>query len=187
MTMRVLGISGPYRAGKSTAANHLHCRHGALLLSNSKLLIQILSVLEISPSRNTMRLLGESLFASFGKDVIARACINKIRQSEYKLVVVDGIRFPDEVKLYRSTYKNNFKLLFIDASSQTRYLRSLSANEPEKFDEKGYSISDFEALSCAVAESFINELKSMADCVVTNEEALQNLTCNIDCFVENNS
>lgn len=177
----IIGIAGLQRAGKTTVGTYLKIRRGALLLSNSQLLRALLQTLAIAVSRGTLASLGEALFGVFGRDVLARAHAVRIESDETPpLVVVDGLRFPEEVFYYRNRFGDAFRLMFVLASDDVRYARALAAGEPEKSDERTLTPEQFRELQSRITEAYANELQLAADAVVLNEGSIEMIHTTID-------
>ncbi|MCX8176447.1 MAG: AAA family ATPase [Candidatus Bathyarchaeota archaeon] len=57
-----------------------------------------------------------------GNDFLAKLTVEAIKKTENPLIIVDGIRTPSEVELFREKLKN-FKLIVIHASRENRFKR----------------------------------------------------------------
>lgn len=183
--MIVFGICGPQRAGKSTAAAHLETRWGACRFGNSALLRRILEVIGRAVTRPELTALGEALFHAFGRDVLAQAHIAAIRQRDIRpsVVVVDGIRFIEEVERYRSEFGSAFHLMFVDAPLDTRYVRARIANDPDKPGEAGLTRAEFIRLSHYLTESFVDRLQVAANVVIRNDGPVSEFLTQLDAVV----
>jgi dephospho-CoA kinase len=169
----IIGIVGPIRAGKTTTANYLVERYGYEIASNSDILKRILAGMEIIPSRANMAMLGNSIFEVLGNDVIAKYRLDRLSLGR---IVVDGIRYTDELKRYSA--HPGFKLLGLSADSLTRFERTRTSSEEVK--DLKISQSDFEQLTSSRSELDVPELLSRADQVIANLGSVEELKLRVD-------
>ena len=169
----VIGIVGPIRAGKTTTASYLVERYGYSLASNSDVLRHILSGMEITPTRKNLSMLGNSIFEVFGNDIIAKYRLDRLHLGR---IVVDGIRYKDELKYYSKN--SNFKLLGIEASADVRFERTLRGSE--EFKDVRISRNQFDLLAFSRSELNVPELLSMADVRIVNSGDIRQLQHDVD-------
>lgn len=115
--MKIIGITGPIGAGKTTIAKYLEENHGYKLLSFSTLLKKAAAELfsidlhhfydpdlknevnefwKLTP-RSILQVLGtECMRDNFGQDFWAKSMMQHINQSNYKAIVIDDVRFTQE-------------------------------------------------------------------------------------------
>lgn len=122
MERPILGLTGPKGSGKGTIAKYLERRYGASIVAFSDTLNEILELLAIEKTRVNQIDLALALRETFGKDVIGRAVAARIQTLPgRKLVIIDGIRYPEDIAHWRS--RQNFHLISVTADSKTRYER----------------------------------------------------------------
>ncbi len=66
-----------------------------------------------------------------GMDAVARMCIPAIRSSESNKIVIDGIRGIAEVKAFKKELNDQFKLIAIVSSPETRFNRVRNRNRSD--------------------------------------------------------
>jgi dephospho-CoA kinase len=99
MLPQIIGIVGSIRSGKSTVSKYLESRYGYRIASNSEVVKDISIKLGMEPTRANLSRVGDAVFSSIGNDAIARFRVNNKREFP---IVVDGIRYIEEVRAYRA-------------------------------------------------------------------------------------
>ena len=169
----VIGIVGPIRAGKTTTASYLVERYGYSLASNSDVLRRILGGMQIIPTRENLARLGNSIFEVFGNDVIAKYRLERL---DLGRIVVDGIRYSDELKYYLEN--SDFKLLGIEANADVRFERTLRGSE--EFKDVRICRDEFDLLALSRSELNVPQLLSMADELISNANDIKQLRKKVD-------
>lgn len=178
---RIIGIVGPVRAGKTTVSRYLSVEYGYRLASNSELLEAILKILCISPSRKNLGSLGNALFETFGNDVIARArraYLNEGKPVGKERLVVDGIRYIEEVEIYRS--EPSFRLVAVTADLQDRFRRACIS----KSKDGDITLQSFAGQKNDRSERQVPRLMSLADATLHNTGSKSDILLKVDCMVE---
>lgn len=127
MKKLVIGFVGSVASGKETAINHLKKKHKAVSFSLSdEVRSELASVGFERPSRETLQVTGNLLRKFYGKAVLAKRVGEKIKKTKVKLVLVDGIRYPDEAQFLKKI-KNCF-IISLDAKPRARFERLKKRN-----------------------------------------------------------
>jgi dephospho-CoA kinase len=176
---QVIGLTGNIGAGKTAVSDHLHRKYGADQLRFSQILMDVLDRLYLAKDRNNLQTLGEVVRKSFGSDVIVNAFKKDLEKSKSPVVVVDGIRYMDEVDMLRS-FDNSF-LLFMDAPARTRYERAVKRGEK---GESKISFDVFLKMEQRGTEKNLPKIKKAADYVIENDGSMDALLKRIDAIVE---
>ena len=180
MRSKIIGLVGAIRAGKTTASRHLTARHGYALASNSDVLKDIASGLDLSPSRENLRKVGDAIFKTLGNDIIAR-----YRLAHYsKPIVVDGIRYPEEIAIYRQ--ESSFVLLGLRARDDDRFQIAVALAADGGKDQL-LSPQQFADLSGVRSEENVPNLLLEADFVIDNCASISDLERAIDDIVMSRS
>lgn len=170
----VLGVIGERSSGKDTLSDYLVEKYGAFAISHSKILDEILDILDLPISRRNEIDLGMALRAPFGEGVIAQALRKRVLKETNEVIVIQSIRFPHEVENVRSL---NGHLIFIEAPLELRYNRA--RKRQEKADDK-ITFEQFQAMQQEPTEIGIAALKKDAKFVINNDGALEHLYQQID-------
>lgn len=169
----IIGIVGPIRAGKTTAAKYLVEQYGYISASNSDILKRILVGMRLAPTRINLASLGDAIFNVMGNDVIARYRLDNLGLGR---IVVDGIRYHDEIKRYSEV--SNFKILGITADPMIRFERTV--RESTEFKDIDISQAEFDLFSQSRSELSVPELVLKADAAICNFGSVEHLKCEID-------
>lgn len=176
MLPQIIGLVGPIRAGKTTISTYLAQRYGYRLASNSELLKAIAINLDINSDRSNLKRLGDAIFSVLGNETLARYRISK---SEEFPIIVDGIRYIEEIQTYRQI--SSFKLLGVTAENQQRYERTIALAHQGK--DSHLTLDAFNSLSIARSEESIPKLMQMADHIIKNDGSMKNLENSIELTV----
>jgi dephospho-CoA kinase len=170
----IIGIAGRIRSGKSTVARYLNEKYNAHHFENSLVLKMILESLGVDPTRENMYLVAKPLLSELGNDIIARARINEASKSQYPAYVVTGIRYPEEINLYKDCPR--FKLIYIECDNLTRSSR-ITGSEGKVKD--GTNIS-MEKIDLSPSERYQLELGNFADYTLDNNGSLEEVFVSVD-------
>jgi len=169
----IIGLVGPVRSGKTTAAKYLQEAYGYVYASNSDILFRILNKFDMVPSRENMGRLGDAIFSELGNEAIARY---RVASSGGENVVIDGIRYKEEVRFYRDN--SDFTLMAIISEDENRYDRVLGEGKGGK---DGFLCrEEFKALAEARSEVDVPDIIRGADVVIENNHNLKNFYNKID-------
>lgn len=170
----ILGIIGERSAGKDTLAHYLVDKYGAFAISHSRILDEILTILDLPISRRNEIDLGMALRAPFGEAVLAKALRKRVLAETNDLIVIQSIRFPHEVENVKNLGGH---IVFIEAPLQVRYNRAQKRGE--KTDDN-MSFEQFQTMQQEPTEVGIKDLKAQAEMVLHNDGDLQNFYQQID-------
>ena len=172
--MKVIGLAGRIGSGKTVAAKYLSERYRGKQKRFSKILMDILDILYLPNTRKNLQKLGYSLRKELGNDVIVNA-FKKNLETEKNLVIIDGIRYPNEVEMLRS-FKENI-LIYIYASSNIRYKRCKKRGDKDRPD---MSYEEFVRADSAETEKYLDNIMEDADYVIDNSGSIDKFYETID-------
>jgi dephospho-CoA kinase len=166
----IIGITGAFGSGKSTAAEIL-ANSGFTKISLVQFLEEELTKKgEKRITRKFLQDLGNEWRGKFGADILAKKALNLIRKGNLQKVAVEGFRNNLEVEEFKK--KGNFKLIGIVVNRKIRFERLKKLNRREKLTWELFNKLDNRDLG-------INEGKNglqVAICLALS-----------DIFIENNS
>jgi dephospho-CoA kinase len=139
-----------------------------------------LDFIAIEQNRDNLMALSTFLRQQYGEDILARAIAKSVIETTAKLVVVDGIRRPMDIKYLRPI--PGFVLVAIEASPEIRYQRSVTRNENPGDDQKTYE--EFLEDHHKETEAAIPEVMSQANYQLDNNGSLTALDEQIDKIME---
>jgi len=160
---RVIGLTGKIGSGKGVISDYLRENYKASVYRFSKILEDLLTRLYISIERKNLQNLGISIRDSLGKNVLVNTLKKDIENDNNKIIVIDGIRYPNEVKMLRS-FKNNL-LLYVDAPDRIRYERCKKRGQR---GESHITFKEFLRSESKETEKYIDKIKKQADFILDN-------------------
>lgn len=128
----VIGITGMPASGKSTAANYLKARSYPVVVMGDFIRNEA-KLRGMEPTAEGLGTLMIQLRKEKGPQVVAQWTIEEIKKLNSPVVVVDGVRSPEEVWAFRRAFPR-FWLLSLDTPHQVRFRRAL---ERERSDDAG--------------------------------------------------
>lgn len=168
----ILGFTGEKLAGKGTVAAYLADKYGAHIYRMSGILDDILRRLHLPIEREKQINLVLALREKFGEDILARTLQQDIVEDPYPLIVIDGIRMPQEVALFQQL--EGFMLVSIRAPLQVRFARR--QGRTEKQDEREMSFAEFKKIEEeSPTEKSIAQLCQQAQVQIVNRGNLAEL------------
>lgn len=171
----IIALSGKMGSGKTAASDFLHSRYGAKQMRFSQILMDVLTRLHVSASRDNLQKLGHALRTSVGESVVVDAFRKDLEAEDAEIIVVDGVRYPNEVELVRSFPESI--LLFLDAPQKVRYERCVKRGEK---GEASITFQEFAASENKATERHLDEIKKLADFVIENEGSIAQLEKRIE-------
>lgn len=136
----IIGITGAFGSGKSTAAEFLE-RLGFTKISLVQFLEEELKKRgEKKITRHLLQDLGNELRKKYGAGVLAQKALAKISDKAMQKVVVEGFRNSSEIEEFRK--QNNFKLIGVVVNRRIRFDRLKNLNRREKLNWKLFNELD---------------------------------------------
>ena len=158
----IVGISGAIAAGKTTAATALRER-GFAYARYSEVLADLLRGRGREVDRRALQEIGEEVHSVPGQRWLSEQLLARIPM-EAKLVVVDGLRFPDDHAFFAERYGPNFIHCHVQAPREARRDRYLSM---------GFSEVDFELVTSHPVERGVPALAKLAHVQLNNASSLE--------------
>ncbi len=125
--MLVIGFVGCPGSGKSEATAAAR-EHGFDVVSMGDVVRAYMREHGIELSEQNVGDTANTLREHNGMDAVARMCIPAIHSSKSAKIVIDGIRGIAEVKTFKKEFDNQFKLIGIISSPETRFKRVCNRN-----------------------------------------------------------
>ncbi len=175
--MRLIGVSGPTAAGKTTIGKALIEHFHADTHRFSALLADIAKALALPTDKAALQNLSTILRAKLGEDVLVRGLCEWVTHSTAETIVIEGIRREVDTVLLKAVAEEtgrDWNLIYIDVPKDIRFER-LAA----RFKEEGktpLSREAFDALDIQECELELPRVKERADAVFDNSGDLQTMT-----------
>ncbi len=172
----IIALISEKGGGKGTTAKYFEEKYAAKTLRFSFFIEEMLASINAPANdRDIIIRFITKLRELLGKDVLAKILVNQIPKN--KLIIIDGVRFPEEY-LYLSKHLKNFHSIALKADPKTRYIRTKSRGE--KKNESRFTYSQFMEEHKASSEKFIQKTIRMADIIIDNNGEKQKLFCALD-------
>lgn len=171
----VIGLSGKMGSGKTVVSDYLRTRYGARQMRFSKILMDVLERLHMPLKRESLQKLGHGLRISLGEDVIVNAARGDIESESSDFIVIDGVRYPNEVDMIKE-FEGGL-IIYIDAPAKVRYLRCVERGEK---GESEISFEQFLAAEEMETERHLDEIAKLADHTIENTSSIEELRKKID-------
>lgn len=174
--IKVIGLTGTFGAGKGTLANILQSR-GYVSYVLSDFIKETIIQRGMKVTRKRLQDVGNELRKKHGGEILAKKLTERIAKDSSKLVVIDGIRNPTELK-YIKIYFTKCVIIGIDASPNTRFKLTKARNKPSDPDTREV-FSKLEQRDRGIGENSygqqVQKCLSMADHMLKNEGSIADL------------
>ena len=161
---RVIGISGPIGAGKTTAAR-LFERVGFSYGRYSQVLADLASEQGRRPDRETLQQIGHWVHKDPGQRWLNCRLLCRIDFEDADLVI-DGLRWPEDHAFWVERFGPTFRHVHVSAPTKQRRAR---------YRNVGGSGAEFDAAARHNVESGVRELKALAHLEIENDLDVDNL------------
>lgn len=175
--MQVMGISGLPGSGKALVSE-VGIQRGAIIVSMGDIIRE-----EAKKRGESTKETATNLRKEFGDDIVSTLTIKKIKKLEEegnkKLIIIEGIRSPREVEMFKENF-DNFIILSIFANSTLRFERlKLRKREDDSQDWEGFQKRDKQELGFG-----IGTVISLSDRLIINESDLESYEEKINEFFD---
>jgi len=130
----VIGISGEIAAGKTTAARYLE-RQGFAYTRISSVIDDILKERKEELTRANRQRVGLELHEQKGQRWLCRKAIERLGPETPALIVIDGLRWPEDARYFSERFGGRFHHIHIEAPQEIRRCRMDMTATGEAFDQ----------------------------------------------------
>jgi len=171
MNKIIIGLIGELAAGKGTITNYLKEKHQAVSFRYSDSLRENLEIFGLEISRENMQKISTLLRSNFGENILAKAILKKVQDSNQKIIVIDGVRRHTDLENLGDL--PGFNLIYITADQKTRYDRYIKRNENAGDDQMTFE--QFKEKENAEADRQIPEVAKTAKYKIDNNGTINEL------------
>lgn len=168
----VVGVSGPIAAGKTTFAEALAVK-GFAYTRFSQAIDDMLTRDGLELNRTNRQKRGTEINESGRQRWLAEQTIKRVGGAN--LIVVDGLRFPEDHAFLVEHFGSKYLHIYIEAEEPIRR---------ERYNARAGD-GDFRDASASPVEGRINELRSLAHEVYMNHSTLNELQVHVDELIDN--
>ena len=118
--MKVVGLVGRAGAGKDTVAGILGEKYPSVRMG--EVVIEETRRRNLELTDENVGAVATDLRRREGMDAIARRCVDRLRSFDAPLVIVNGIRGPDEIRLFEDEFQQ-FYVVEVWSPERTRFER----------------------------------------------------------------
>jgi dephospho-CoA kinase len=165
-----IGFAGHIGAGKTTAAEYLRSKHGFQYTRYSQVLQDWKA--SVPPGPKGLQQFGWEVMAGGRQTELNAHLIAGLDRS--RSAAIDGLRHPIDFDSLSDAFGASFRLLFLDASAETRFAR-----KPRFATHDAFLAADSQPV-----EAHIEKLRLLATATVPNEESLATFYHRLDELLE---
>ena len=176
----ILGLAGEMASGKGTIVEYIFKKYSGKTFRFSTILRDILKRLYLEEVRENLQKMSTILRENFSQDILSLATFQEIKNSEEKIITVDGIRRQTDMKFLKDF--PGFKLVYIEADVKKRYGRiSIRGENP---DDNNKTFEQFKKELEQESEIQIRDLRKIADYIIDNNGSKEELYAQIDKIIK---
>lgn len=187
----IVGVVGQIGSGKGTFTTFLKAAaapKSVAYIRFSDILVRTLDLWGIPLTRANLQNLAIIMDREYGKGSVTRATEQAIRKESSDIIVVEGVRWKQDVPMISSFEKS--LLVYITADPKIRFerIKKRSASGPEglrpggKVGESDISYQQFEQEEKAGTEIEIPEIGANADFKIENNGSLDEMRLKVEAF-----
>jgi dephospho-CoA kinase len=181
--IKVLGAIGQNGSGKDEVLKYLRLKYGVPFLSTGDVVREIASKEGLEPTRENLGKISDRYFREFGKGYFVKLLADKIRQTDWKITGISGIRALEDVSLLKNIFGQDFILIHVYITDpHTRYSRMVARKE----ERDPHSYEEFIRQDKAEGKLFsLKAAEQKADYSISNDGTLEDMHREIDRLVRN--
>ena len=163
----IIALTGMPGAGKTEAAKILK-EKGYYMIRLGDITFNEMRSRGLENTKENEEMLTQQLRKEHGPEAYVKLILGEIDKHEN--VVIDGLRNPAEFKFLREKFGHNLKLVHIDSTNETRYLRLENRQDRPHNREMSLKRDKHELNNLGVRQAI-----DMADVIIHNEGSLDDL------------
>ncbi len=176
----VIGIVGPIGAGKDSAADYIAEKYGYTIFSFRDIIKDLMDKAGIEATREKMQAFSREQRDKYGEEIFSKAILAKIIETKCEKAIVKELRTAGDIKIIKSHFKNDMKIIKVVATKEVRFERMRSRSrtgDPITLEEFEHQEQREEELGYTKALNF-------CDYVVFNSGSWEDLRKRLDNAME---
>ena len=126
--MKVVGLTGTLGSGKNTVKHFILRKFNCYHVTLSDIIRAEIEKKRGMLNRLTLQDIGNNMRKKYGNHILALLAIEYLPRDK-EMIIVDGIRNPGEAEYLKKKFGGDFKLIAIDAQTETRFERIKRRND----------------------------------------------------------
>lgn len=180
----VIGIIGEIGSGKemfvSLFSEIARKRFTVARVRFSEILRETLRLWDIPMTREHIQKIQQVMRGGFGEDVLPHAMQKRIQEADTDIVLLDGVRWEEDVNLIRSFPRNY--MIYVTADPKVRYERTKMRSE--NIGDATITFKAFMEQQKAPNELLIAKLGARANMAISNNGTVDEFRANVNDFFE---
>jgi len=183
--VKIIGAVGQNGSGKDEVLKYLRLKYSVPFLSTGDIVREIASKEGVEPTRENLGRISDRHFREFGQGYFVQLLADKIRQTDWKVAGISGIRSLNDVFILKDIFGKDFILINVYITDpHVRYRRMTVRGE----GRDPHSYEQFLQQDRAEEELFsLKEAERLADYSISNDGTLDDLHREIDKLVSDKS
>ena len=182
--MKIIGAVGQNGSGKDEVLKYLKTTYNIPFLSTGDIVREIAAKEKREPTRENLGKISERYFHHFGRGYFVKILAERLKQNDWPIAGISGIRSLDDVMVLRDIFGTDFILIHVFLSNpRMRYERMSYRGEerdPRSYEQFLVQEDNEESLFR------IREAEGYADFSLNNDFTLSDLHRQIDKLVREN-
>jgi len=185
MVNLVVGLTGTLASGKETIKETLSRNFNSYYVTLSSVIKAEFQKRRKDFSRRTLQDMGNELRAKYGNFILAKLATDYL-QRDKEMIIVDGIRNPEEAEYLRKTFGRKFTLIAVDAPREIRWERikgRAREGDPKTWEEFVVLDDRDQGIGEDLHGQQVRRCIEMADVIVMNDDNIDQLKEKINSIV----
>jgi len=180
--LKVIGVVGLNGSGKDEVLKYLNQKYNVPFISVGDLVREIASKEGLDLTRENLDKITRRYFDKFGQGYFLKQVIERIRQNQWQICGISGVRSPQDVSIIREAFKTDFILIEVYISDPKVRFARITARGSQR-DQLSYE--QFLRQDEASQELFkIRDTLKLADVAIPNNGTLADLHDRIEQVVQ---
>ena len=167
-----IGFAGRMGSGKTSAAKFLSSKYQFQYRRYSQILLQWRGTSDQAP--NQLQQIGWDVMGGGLQSELSARLIGSLDRA--RSAAIDGLRHRVDFDSLSSSFGSAFGLVFLEADEEVRYMRLI---------HRFASRAAFQAADSHSVESYIDDLRPLANLTVSNETSMENLERQLATWIAN--
>jgi dephospho-CoA kinase len=182
--IKVIGTVGQNGSGKDEVLKYLNAKYNIPFLATGDVVRELAAHEGLEPTRENLGKISNRYFHEFGYGYFVKLIAAKIRQSDWEIAGISGVRSPEDVTNLKEIFGTDFILIHVYITNpQVRFDRMVKrgqGRDPQSYEQ-------FLRQDNAEENQFsLKEVESQADYPLSNDGTQDDLHREIDKLVNQN-